>query len=298
MSTLEQTQPGATTGTETTSTETSTGLRVWINGVLHTDPDQALIPAVDHGLVVGDGVFEALKVTAAGPFAVQRHLDRLTRSARALGLPEPDHHQLRAGIEATLAGRSWDEGKIRITYTGGRGPLGSQEPFGPPTAVVAAEARTLSDPIGTIVTAPWTRNTSGAMTGVKTTSYGENVRALAHAHRHNATESIFINTAGNVCEGTGSNIFWVFGDRLVTPPLTAGPLAGVTRGLLVEWLDVEQADMTYAEAVQADEVFITSSIRDVQAVSRWDDHEFPAVGPRTAEVVQLFAEQSSKLLDP
>lgn len=293
MSTIEQTAQS-----QARSTSASSGLRIWINGVLHDDPEAAQVSAVDHGLVVGDGVFEALKVTAAGPYAVQRHLDRLTRSARALGLPLPDHEQIRAGIAATLAGRTWDEGKIRITYTGGRGPLGSQEPFGPATTVVAAESRAVVDPATTIVTAPWTRNTSGAMTGVKTTSYGENVRALAHAHQHGATESIFINTAGNVCEGTGSNIFLIFGERIVTPPLSAGPLAGITRGVLLDWLDVDEADLTYAEAVQADEVFITSSTRDVQGVSQWDEHRFTAVGPRTAQIAELFTEKSSNVLDP
>lgn len=273
-------------------------LRIWIDGVLYADAGAAMVPAVDHGLVAGDGVFEALKVTPAGPYAVQRHLNRMTRSARALGLPDPDHGQIRAGIEATVADREWDEGKIRTTYTGGRGPLGSYEAYGPPMAVVAAEPRVVADPIGTIVTAPWTRNTSGAMTGVKTTSYGENVRGLAHAHDHDATETIFLNTEGNVCEGTGSNIFCIFSDRIVTPPLSAGPLAGITRELLVEWLEIEQSDISYAEAVRADEVFITSSLRDIQAVRRWDDHEFTAVGPKTAEVAKLFGEQSANVVDP
>lgn len=293
MSTTEQDPQ-----TDSQEAPPSSGLRIWINGVLHHHPAAARVSALDHGLVVGDGVFEALKVTAAGPYAVRRHLARLTRSARALGIRDPDHERIRAGIAATLSDRTWDEGKVRITYTGGQGPLGSQEPFGPAMTVVAAEPREVADPSTAIVTTPWTRNTSGAMTGVKTTSYAENVRALAYAHEHDASESIFINTEGNVCEGTGSNIFLVFGDRIVTPPLSAGPLAGITRELLVERLDIAETDLTYAEAVQADEVFITSSLRDVQAVGRWDNHEFRAVGPRTAEVAELFAEQSSEVSDP
>ena len=67
------------------------GLRIWVNGHLYDDPDLAVVHASDHGLVVGDGVFEALKVTPAGPFAVRRHLERLSRSAAAMGLPTPDH---------------------------------------------------------------------------------------------------------------------------------------------------------------------------------------------------------------
>lgn len=273
-------------------------LSIWIDGVTYADPADARVSAIDHGIVVGDGVFEALKVTPAGPFAVRRHLERLSRSAAALGLPEPDHAFLRAGIDATLAGRAWDEGKIRITYTGGAGPLGSGPASGPPLSIVAAEPRVVYEPITAIVTAPWTRNTSGAMTGVKTTSYGENVRGLAFAHERDATEAIFVNTNGHVCEGTGSNIFFVFGDQITTPPLSAGPLAGITRELLLEWLDVEETALSYEQALRADEVFITSSLRDVQAVNNWDGHDLAAIGPRTAEAAKVFAENSQADLDP
>jgi branched-chain amino acid aminotransferase len=287
----------STAGTASHSTATD-GLRLWINGELFADPHSARISPLDHGLVVGDGVFEALKVTPAGAFAVQRHLDRLSRSARALGLPEPDHSLIRTGIETTIEGRDWVDGKIRITYTGGRGPLGSQPAYGPSTIIVAAEPRHPAEPVSTIVTAPWTRNVSGPMTGVKTTSYADNVRGLAYALQRDAAEAIFVNTDGNVCEGTGSNIFFVFGQTVITPPLTAGPLAGITRELLIEWADVTESDLTPEEAARADEVFITSSLRDVQAVRRWDDRDYPAVGPRTSALARLFAERSAELVDP
>lgn len=277
-------------------------LRLWVNGTRYASAEQATVSVRDHGLVVGDGVFEALKVIKAGPFSIQRHLDRLSRSAASLGLPAPDHDQLRAGIEAVLSDRSWDEGKIRITYTGGLGPLGSQAAFGPTTLVVAADSRVVSAPTGTIVTVPWTRNENGAMAGIKSTSYAENVRGLAYATERAADESIFVNTAGNVCEGTGSNIFFVFGSgtdaKVITPPLTAGPLRGVTRDLLLEWCDITERDLTIDEAKSADEVFITSSLRDVQGVELWDDVRYDAVGPRTAEIARIFAERSVADLEP
>jgi branched-chain amino acid aminotransferase len=282
----------------TTPAEMEDDLRLWMNGELFADPTTARVSPIDHGLIVGDGVFEALKVTPVGAFAVRRHLDRLSRSARALGLPDPDHDVIRSGIEATIAGRRWTDGKIRITYTGGRGPLGSHAAYGPPTIIVAAEPRRVSRPISEVVTAPWTRNTNGPMTGVKTTSYADNVRALAFADRYDATESIFVNTEGNICEGTGSNIFLVIGGEVITPPLTAGPLAGITRQLLVEWADVTERDITPQEAHAADEVFITSSLRDVQAIRRWDDRTYQAIGPRTAELAAIFADRSTQLIDP
>ena len=252
----------------------------------------------DHGLVVGDGVFEALKVTPAGPFAVQRHLDRLSRSAAALNLPAPDHGAIREGIAAVLDRWSHPEAKIRITYTGGEGPLGSQAAFGRTTIVVAVESREPSPPTTAIVTAPWRRNEHGALTGVKSISYAENVRGLAYASSRGAGEAIFLNTAGDVCEGTGSNIFLVFGDTVVTPPLAAGCLAGITREVLLEWDPITERTVAPEEVAAADEVFLTSSLRDVQGVHRWDDRHFPAVGPVTRRVATVFAERSTADLDP
>lgn len=274
-------------------------LRVWFDGTLLDDLDRPAISAIDHGMIVGNGVFEALKVTEAGPFTVQRHLDRLTRSARALGLPDPDHAAVRSGIDAVLEGRpSGGTGKLRITYTGGRGPLGSQAAYGPPSLIVAVDAWAPYDQGTTIITTPWTRNTSGAMTGVKTTSYAENVRGLAYATERQGTEGIFVNTEGQLCEGTGSNIFCVFGDRIVTPPLSAGPLAGITRGLLLEWCDIVEEDLSLAKAQTADEVFITSSLRDVQSVRRWDSVDFGAIGPITQRAADTFAKRSAAELEP
>ncbi len=271
---------------------------MWSNGRLLERPEQAVVPVTDHGLVVGDGVFEALKVTSAGAFAVQRHLDRLSRSSAALGLPHPDHGLVREGIAAVLADGPAGDGKVRITYTGGAGPLGSGAAYGPPTLVVAA-APTGTLPRSTaVVTAPWRRNEHGALTGVKSTSYAENVRALAYAVDRGASEAVFRNTAGDVCEGTGTNLFLVFGEEVVTPPLSAGPLAGITRELLLEWTAITERNVAPDEAVTADEVFLTSSLRDVQDVHRWDDRTWAGPRPVTERIAALFARRSAERIDP
>ena len=273
-------------------------LRIWLNGRIYEDPDEATVAGTDHGLVVGGGVFETLKVTERGAFAVRRHLNRLNRSAAALGLPEPDHGQIREAISAVVEGRDFPRGKLRITYTGGRGPLGSESAYGPPTLIVMLAPVDVSPRLTSVVTAPWTRNEHGALAGVKSTSYAENVRGLGYAAKHDASEAIFLNTAGHVCEGTGTNIFVVFGDTVVTPPLSAGPLAGITRELIIEWSTVEQRDLTLDEAMRADEVFITSSMRDVQGVEHWDDQTFGPAHPVTRAVAATFAERSEADLDP
>jgi branched-chain amino acid aminotransferase len=284
--------------TTTRSTAATRTLSVWVDGALLSDPSQPVVAANDHGLVVGDGVFEVLKITEAGPFAVQRHLDRLSRSAGALGLPAPDHSHIRAAIHDVLAAGREGFRRLRITYTGGRGPLASNAAYGPPTLVVAAEAAERPPATGIVVTAPWTRNERGALAGVKSISYAENVRALGHARAHEATEAIFVNTAGNISEGTGTNIFFVLGEAVVTPPLSSGALAGITRELVLEWCDVEERDLTLTEALKANEVFLTSSMRDIQPVRRWDDTDFDPSHPLTDKIAAIFAERSTANLDP
>ena len=273
-------------------------LRIWLNGRLYDDPQQATVAGIDHGLVVGAGVFETLKVTERGAFAVRRHLNRLSRSAAALHLPAPDHGQIREAIDTVLDGRGFPLGKLRITYTGVHGPLGSEAAYGPPTLIAALAPTAAAAPLASIVTAPWTRNEHGALAGVKSISYAENVRALGYAAERAASEAIFPNTAGHVCEGTGSNIFLVFGDAVITPPLISGPLAGITRQLIMEWSSVEQRDLTLEEAKQADEVFLTSSMRNIQGIERWDDQIFSHMRPVTQALANRFAERSEVDLDP
>jgi branched-chain amino acid aminotransferase len=273
-------------------------LTIWLNGRLYDDPQQATVAGIDHGLIVGDGVFETLKVTEHGAFALRRHLARLTRSAAALGLPAPDHGEIREAVDAVLDGRDLLRGRLRITYTGGPGPLGSEAAYGPPSLIIMLVPAEPAPQLTSIVTAPWTRNEHGALAGVKSTSYAENVRGLGYATNRGASEAIFRNTAGHICEGTGTNIFMVFGDKVITPPLSSGPLAGITRELIMEWTAVEQRDLTLAEARLADEVFITSSMRDVQGVERWDDQAFSGATTVTRAVATAFAERSEADLDP
>ena len=284
----------------TTSTpETlTTQLKIWLDGRLYDDPRQATIAGTDHGLLVGDGVFETLKVTEQGAFAIRRHLNRMTRSAAALGLPPPDHALFREAIAAVLENRDFSLGKLRITYTGGRGPLGSETAYGPPTLMVALAPVNASPPLTSIVTAPWRRNERGALTGVKSTSYAENVRGLGYAAALGAGEAIFLNTADHVCEGTGTNIFLVYKDVIATPPLSSGPLAGVTRELIMEWSPVEERELTLEEAKRADEVFLTSSMRDIQGVERWDDRTFSSAHPVTQALSVKFVTRTEADLDP
>lgn len=277
------------------------GLRTWINGTLYADPAEALVPATDHGLVAGDGVFEVLKVTELGAFAITRHLTRLARSAQRMGLPAPDLGRVRLGIDEVLADLSdWgtQRGRVRITYTGGLGPLASYRQDSEPLIVVSAEPSAVPGETDHIVTLPWSRNLNGAMTGIKTTSYGENVRGVMYAKARNAGEGIFLNTEGRLCEGTGTNIFCVIDGEIVTPPLSTGALDGITRALVLEWFGGKEHDLTLAEAHAADEVFLTSTTRDVQAIAAWDHITWKAPGPIAARLRAEFRQRAGADPDP
>ncbi|MFB7950379.1 aminotransferase class IV [Kitasatospora phosalacinea] len=270
---------------------------IWVNGTLTTE-DTAALPVLDHGLTVGDGVFETVKAEDGELFALTRHLDRLTRSARGLGLPDPDHDLVREACAAVLAAKPLPLGRLRITYTGGTSPLGSERGTAAPSLVVALGTANPRPETTSVVTVPWRRNEHSAVTGLKTTSYAENVIALAAAHRAGASEALLANTAGNLCEGTGSNVFLVLDGRLLTPTLASGCLAGITRHLVLDWTGAEETDLPLAALADAEEVFLTSTLRDVQAVTRIDGREFPGVGPVTRKAMEVFAERAAQDRDP
>ena len=273
-------------------------MRAWVNGQLLTDASAPALSVTDHGVTVGDGVFEALKVLDGRAFAVTRHLERLQRSAAGLGLPEPDLEAVRRGIEAVLDGQDLPLGRIRITFTGGPSPLGSGRGDAAPTLVVAADAMNAAAETTAVATVPWPRNERGALAGLKTTSYAENVVALAHAKERGASEAIFANLAGHLCEGTGTNVFYVVDGELRTPTLASGCLAGVTRKLVLEWYGGREVDEPIEVVNQASEVFLVSTTRDVQGVHRWDDSELEAPGPVTREARETWQRKEPEDIDP
>ncbi|MFF8846001.1 aminotransferase class IV [Streptomyces sp. NPDC015127] len=273
-------------------------MKLWVNGELK-DAEDARVSVLDHGMTVGDGIFETVKAVHGQPFALTRHLERLTRSARGLGLPEPDHDEVRRACAAVLDANPMPLGRLRITYTGGLSPLGSDRGDAGPTLVVALGETSRRPDTTAVITVPWTRNERGALTGLKTTSYAENVVALARAHQQGASEALFANTVGQLCEGTGSNVFVVLDGELHTPPVSSGCLAGITRALTVEWTGAKETDLPLDVLDRAEEAFLTSTLRDVQAVVRIDGREIGrGPGPVTTKAMRVFEERAAADPDP
>jgi branched-chain amino acid aminotransferase len=271
-------------------------MTLWVDGSLVPEHD-AVIRADDHGLVVGDGVFETCKVIDGEVFALTRHLRRLHRSASGLGL-QYDGAAVRAGVAAVTAGCSGLH-RLRITVTGGPAPYGSGRGQASPSILIATSDLHGWEPAAQVATVRWTRNENAATAGMKTTSYADNVVALARAAEQGASEAIFANTRGELCEGTGSNVFVALGGRLVTPPLASGCLAGITRELVIEWLgDVAEEPLPLGALAGADEAFLTSTTRDVQPIRAVDGTPLPAApGPLTTRAIEVFATRA-KEIDP
>jgi branched-chain amino acid aminotransferase len=272
---------------------------VWMNGDLRAEAEATLSP-FDHGITVGDGVFETIQVIRGVPFAARRHLERLRRSAAGLRLAVPlDDATLGAAMAAVVEANGVDRGRLRLTVTGGISPLGSDRGDAGPTVIVASAGLPEWEPSTAVVTVPWPRNERSAVVGLKTTSYAENVVALDYAHERGGSEAIFANTAGALCEGTGSNIFLVVGGRLCTPPLSSGCLAGITRALVMDIVGCDEVTLPIEALGEADEAFLTSSTRDVQSISSVDGRPLGAApGPVTTATAAAFTELLGRDLDP
>lgn len=274
-------------------------MKVWLNASLVDDAD-ARVSVFDHGLTVGDGVFETLMVYAGRPFAVRRHLERLASSAAGMGLSGlPGVSELRAALDDVVAANGLGDAVLRITATSGPGPAGSARTGGPPTVVVAAGPPPAWPATVAVAVVPWPRNERGALAGCKTTSYGENVVALAFARQRGADEAVFANLGGDLCEGTGSNVVVAAGGRLVTPPLRSGCLAGVTRALVIEAGGVIEDDLPLSALATATEAFLTSTTREVQPIATVDGHPLPvAPGPLTRSARTTLADLIATTPDP
>ena len=269
----------------------------WVNGRL-VEPGTATVRADDHAVVVGDGVFETMRIVDGAAFALGRHLRRLDRSASGLGLDEPDEDLIRTAIHEVLTADP-SAGLLRITWSSGAGPWGSGRGSGPGTLVVASGPPNVWPAAERVHLVPWRRNEHSPLVGLKTTSYAENVLALATAKRVGCSEALFANTAGRLCEGTGTNVFLVVDGAVLTPPLSSGCLAGVTRELVMELADVVERDIDPAGFATADEAFLTSSTRDVSPISAVDGVELPAApGPVTAGLMAAFADLIARTTDP
>lgn len=276
---------------------------VWLNGSLVPE-HEALVSPFDHGLTTGDGCFETLVTCYGTPFAFTRHYHRLLASAEGLGIEGvPARETLfKASRMVLVENRMVDPVRVRITVTSGKAGLGSDRGEGPCTVLVCALPAPDLGETAVVRTVPYVKNERSAVAGLKTISYAENVVALAQARRQGAGEAILGNTKGMICEGTGSNICWVSEGAVHTPPLSSGALNGITRGLMMELcrglnIPVEETDAPMEMLESFEEVFLTSSTREIQPVVGIDDRRL-LPGATTLRLRKAYKDMIEDDLDP
>lgn len=273
-------------------------MRAWagnrLGGAL-VDPAVPQVSLLDHGLLLGDGLFETVLTQGSKAMALGRHLERLATSAQTLDM-SIDVNVIREAVLLVLNNEPLgadDCGRLRITVSSGVGPLGMARGDEPryfvlwePLTLTAAPARLL---ISDVV-----RNEHSPLVGIKHTSWIENVVAHKRAVAGGYTDALLLNLRGQVCETATSNVFIVKNGTVLTPPLSSGCLSGTVRRLLIEQipLDFRFAEMPLSldEVLAADEVFLTSSLRLVQPVEQVGDTRFVTNGEMTARLTHLVVE--------
>lgn len=255
---------------------------VWVDGVLRP-PGEATVDALDHGLTVGDGLFETIRAVGGRPVFWARHLGRLRRGAATMGIePGVDDATLGGAVTAVLAADGLDapgaRARVRVTVTSGPGPLGPTRGAGPATVVVSAAPLAPPPDSLTVCTVPWARNERSPLAGVKCTSYADGVALLRHATAAGADEALLGDTTGRLSEAVTANVVVGVGGVALTPSLTAGPLPGIVREVLLDRGVVTEADLPLAVLATADEVLLTSATRGVVPVAAIDGRPVPLVG--------------------
>lgn len=266
---------------------------VWLNGSL-LPAAEARISPFDQGFLVGDGVFETLMARQSLPVAAGEHWRRLLNSCAKAGLEAPSENLFQAALQAVITANNLHDARLRVTLTRGESPPGSQSSLANQTFLATAVPLKPWPPVERVCLAPWTRNEKGALSGIKSLSYAENLMALAHARSLGCGEALLADTRGELCEGTGSNVFLVVAGRLITPPLSSGCLAGVTRALVLEacrreGLAVSEKPVPLDCLQDCEELFLTSSTREVHPVAQVDERLLTAPGPVTRQVMQAYA---------
>jgi branched-chain amino acid aminotransferase len=281
---------------------TATAPLIWINGT-RADPGGPHVSALDRGYMRADGLFETLRAYDGFPACLERHIDRLRRGAAVLAIAVPEHVRDTV-VEAARAAAAvgWRDAAVRLSVTRGVGDLTMVVlENAVPTVVVTASpltgqaAASLYEKGIALHVAAGTRNEQAVTAGLKTLGYAEAVIAFNAARAAGFDEALFLDTEGHVSEATTANIFAVRDGRLATPPLTCGILAGITRALVLEiaggagLLSTEEI-LTLDDLLAADEVFITSSVRELMPVVRIGAHRIGAgaPGPIYRKLHELF----------
>jgi branched-chain amino acid aminotransferase len=287
-------------------------MKVYIDGKFY-DEKNAKISVFDHGLLYGDGVFEGIRAYNGRVFKLTEHIERLFYSAKAILLEIPmTPKDVAAAVVQSCRKNGLRDGYIRLVVTRGIGTLGlNPNKCKKPSVIVIADKIQLY-PHGfyehglEIITVATTRNLHSALNpAIKSLNYLNNILAKIEALNGGCEEAIMLNSEGYVSECTGDNIFIVKGGQLLTPPLSAGALYGITRGTVMglareSGLAVSEPNLTRYDLFNADECFLTGTGAEIIAVVKIDGRVIGAgkPGPVTAGLVRKYHELTQTSGEP
>jgi branched-chain amino acid aminotransferase len=281
------------------STATLERAMCWVNG-LPANPDAPALSVSDRGFTLADGCFETMRAYRGVIFCLDDHMERLSVTAARLGIPVPPHLEqtVAAATRALRAARA--DASVRLTMSRGVG-TGVAAPPGvvPTTVLLVSRLPAIPATVATtglrVRVASGRRNEYAPSAGLKTLSYTDTVLALAEAKAHGADDALFLDTAGHLCEGTSSNLFVVAGGRVRTPPHSCGILPGITRRTVLGILGslgiaAEECPLPPGELDTADEIFLTSSLREIAPVTRIGERMAGSgrPGPLTGRVMAAY----------
>jgi branched-chain amino acid aminotransferase len=277
-------------------------MKIYIDGKYY-DERNARISVFDHGLLYGDGIFEGIRAYNGRVFKLKEHIDRLFCSAKAILLKLPGTHAdiMAATVETCRRNRLRD-GYIRLVVTRGVGTLGlNPNRCKNPSVIIIADKIQLYPPElyqqgMEIITVPTTRNLHSALNpAIKSLNYLNNILAKIEANNAGCEEAIMLNAEGFVAECTGDNIFIVKEGQLLTPPLAAGALYGITRRVVMDiaaesGLKVCEPNLTRYDVFNADECFVTGSAAELMPVVKVDGRVIGTgkPGPITRSLVTQY----------
>jgi branched-chain amino acid aminotransferase len=278
--------------------------RISLDGTIH-DEDGARISVLDRGFLYGDSIYEVVRTYDAIPFALREHLIRLERSAALLHIDLPvDTAALADEIRATVAAARNIESYIRVIVTRGAGPINLDPAMAerPSRVIIVTPFTPHPDELyrggAKICLVPAGRLSGGAVPlGAKSGNYLVNIMALRVARQQGAHEAVMLDGGGRVAEGASSNVFAVIGGVLRTPPLSVGILEGITRHKVIALaremdLEVREAELRPDHLHAAEEIFLTSTLREVLPVTTVDDWAVGSgsVGPVSRELLRRYRE--------
>jgi branched-chain amino acid aminotransferase len=244
----------------------------------------AQISVTDEGLLRGDGVFEVMRLYGGAPFALDRHLERMARSARNLRL-EIDTGQIASDVRTLLEASKPGDAQVRVVLTRAGRRIVLIEPLPEPPDALS---------LGCVQFSPVL-----VLDGVKSLSYAANMLATRLAQERGFDDALLITPEDHVLELPTSSFFWVAGGRAHTPPLSEHILDSITRRVVLERIDAVEVPTTLADLERAEEAFIASSVREVLAVSRVEQVELSLAGPVTAAAAsELRAHIAAELASP